>query len=639
MVTEGAEALKRQWWDRWRRKDFSWNGLAGKRLYGWFVDEQGVFTRADNEATRPATLQDVWRSEEEHAELDPLGRLWTVVHVPLTWADGSPAKSAWSLDKLRSVNRAITEAAGRFPDEPQARVAAPGRSRTNASVSPTTARGLPFDGAVLTSTPSALAKMKRIRGDWIATEQLQLQHVDEIHLRNGLFDDGLEIGNVEDGADIRILDGIVCGDFGMAAVMAERIRIGRLAVVGRLTVDGVHATDRINLPECRVDGPVIFQRVVGDLRLAQGHFGRGVKLNEMRGNLELRDAKIEGDLTCASVFVGACKAEGLDTGGRADLTGLQVGKKADFSGSIWRRSMSMWSADLTNADFSTAEFQGGARFDQATFKGSVTFAAAAFKDQSTFRGSVWQGTAEEHSGAFRGTRFDGFVDFRTTGFEAFGAFSGAQFKNDIRLPSDLSNDQHRVQYVIRAAKTDEAKQDLENGFRALKQAAETVRSRNLEQDWFRYELLSRRAQTSTHAIERAFSAAYGVFSNYGASFVRPLAWAGLIWVLGIATYVGLGVMAKDSAFLDWELRWEAAPHPGLLAAVELSSRSMVSLFSVWSLRPLSNPTGAQAAEAALLHLTPWLGTTVRMLSTLQSLLSGVLLFLFALAARRRFQIS
>lgn len=90
------ERLARKWWRDWWSEDFSWPALAFKRLpAGGQHGEK--------------TLQDYWRREpngtrrsdaqlEAAGELirDPKGRLWHVVHVPLHWSDGTPAKAAWT---------------------------------------------------------------------------------------------------------------------------------------------------------------------------------------------------------------------------------------------------------------------------------------------------------------------------------------------------------------------------------------------------------------------------------------------------------------------------------------------------------------------------------------------------------------
>jgi len=90
------ERLEKRWWRDWWSEDFSWPALAFKKLPAGGPHGE-------------KTLQEYWRREpggarrsdaqlEAAGELvrDPKGRLWHVLHVPLHWSDGTPAKIAWT---------------------------------------------------------------------------------------------------------------------------------------------------------------------------------------------------------------------------------------------------------------------------------------------------------------------------------------------------------------------------------------------------------------------------------------------------------------------------------------------------------------------------------------------------------------
>jgi hypothetical protein len=66
------------WWQAWRNRDFSWQGLA--RI-----------------PAGDGTLQDYWRAEAGRLVAEPgSDRLWTRFHCPFIFADGSPSpKAAW----------------------------------------------------------------------------------------------------------------------------------------------------------------------------------------------------------------------------------------------------------------------------------------------------------------------------------------------------------------------------------------------------------------------------------------------------------------------------------------------------------------------------------------------------------------
>lgn len=96
----GWTAHDGHWRARWRAKDYSWSGLAKRRWRGWWVgpDQRPYETASVPEGSRPATLQDYWRSEEGRL-IEGDGLLWTRAHCPLAWSDGSPTpKASWTAE-------------------------------------------------------------------------------------------------------------------------------------------------------------------------------------------------------------------------------------------------------------------------------------------------------------------------------------------------------------------------------------------------------------------------------------------------------------------------------------------------------------------------------------------------------------
>src|SRR4051794_18827651 len=76
-------ALELQWWKDWRAADYSWDGLAAKRMM-----HRGT----------EITLQDYWRGEDGRLIAEPgTSRRWTRLHCPLVFADGTPSpKARWA---------------------------------------------------------------------------------------------------------------------------------------------------------------------------------------------------------------------------------------------------------------------------------------------------------------------------------------------------------------------------------------------------------------------------------------------------------------------------------------------------------------------------------------------------------------
>lgn len=144
-----AQEAREKWWDEWWRADFSWQGLAKRRVAGWYVRPNGQMTRdrAATLKTRPATLQDVWRSESGRLVTGSDMRQWTVVHAPLDWQNQTPAKAGWPADEVDRIERALTEAIARFPAAELDLLppAPPARSRQTKGSARTA--GFPLDGA------------------------------------------------------------------------------------------------------------------------------------------------------------------------------------------------------------------------------------------------------------------------------------------------------------------------------------------------------------------------------------------------------------------------------------------------------------------------------------------------------------
>jgi uncharacterized protein YjbI with pentapeptide repeats len=639
--SESPEELHRRWWGEWWRKDYSWDGLAALTVTGWYKDPEGRFTRSRGNASNPRlTLQDVWRHEEARLITDAQKRKWTSVHLPLTWQDGTPAKSIWTLRQLRQLDQAVADAAAQFPDDPPTKAA-----RRIAVIPPSMimarAHGFPLDGAVLPVTPPIVQRMKHLRADRAAFVSLDLAGLESTYLRFCLFDEGLALRKIQRGRDCRIWAGLITGNLALDTIKLDRLRFGDCVVTGKASLKTVEARDRLNFTKTHFFRGLAFEAVKApSIGLEKARIEADLTVSAEAEIIDLSGLKVEGDLAFNEVTVETVDAIGLEVAGKADFTDLVVTEAADFSESSWGRKADFIHAKLNQPTFNNADFQGRSWFDAATFTGEVSFSEAHFRNAVSFKDVKWKGEPKDHVGAFRQTRFESFVDFRSAAFEAFSAFNGANFKGEIRFLRGAFTDDRLVHRLLRNAKGDDAKVELEYGFRALKQAAENVRDRHLEQVFFRYELLARRSQEATPTPERLASKVYGVVSNYGSSFIRPLLFAALLWALFIPTYLALGAMTGAAAYNDLTLAGGPL-HPGWLTAIDLSSRSMFNLFGVWTVRPPTEDLAALSwsPDTALLHASALVGVIVRLASSLQSLFAGVLLFLIALAARRRFQIS
>ncbi|KPF77095.1 hypothetical protein IP88_06255 [alpha proteobacterium AAP81b] len=148
-----------------------------------------------------------------------------------------------------------------------------------------------------------------------------------------------------------------------------------------------------------------------------------------------------------------------------------------------------------------------------------------------------------------------------------------------------------------------------------------ARNELLEQRYYRFQLIARRHQAGTPRAERWLSAAYGTISDYGLSLSRPL----LTLALTILYFAGLfGII--HSATMGTTL------NAGQSFDALAMSASRVFPFGAFDM--VSKDWIGGVAPGG----TGGIALLVRTIATLESLIALILVFLFGLAVRRRFQI-
>lgn len=397
-------------------------------------------------------------------------------------------------------------------------------------------------------------------------------------------------------------------------------------------------------------------------------FGDGAGFNRAAfGDRARFDGAAFGD---RAGFDGAAFGDGADFDdarfkGRVVFHGRRSDKKPTFAGAV---------------SFKSARFDGPALFGDnstqpgASFAGRTSFRAATFSEYADFSRCTWPQRAEDQHGAFENARFRDVADFNAEAFDAFALFHGAAFERPIRFAdpqAETAEDGFRRAVAateeaiqgdaeaVSAAKSEKDRETLDRqrpphergadarwaalagGFRALKLAMEAQSDQDRQQRFYRFELRARLRRPSTPWWERRVAGPlYWASSDYGMSIKRPfVALFALIFVFasfyaGVAALVGVG--------------WSVFP------PVDFSISQSVRPFGVWWGPAMPDipllPGQPDASLAARLEAAPWrvqlahgLGqagwTGVKVLATVQSFFSIVLLFLFALAVRRRFQIS
>lgn len=592
---QSKEERERAWWDAWRAADYSWDGLAQKEWAGWSVivaTGEVVESSSPREGdVRPATLQDYWRLDLASGRLRDdaamAGELiaaqgqptYHMAHCPLAYADGTPtAKAGWG-----EAERAALHA---------------------------------LFGARL-----GAAAETAFEGPWYNRKPV--------------------------GADRRAqLDG---------------------CVLLRAPAHPQGKTSPLNLRARQ-------SAWAGDIDFGGAPFGGGVDFNSaiVSGDARFNSATFSGDASFNSAIVsGGASFRGATFSGYASFdsatfSGYPIFESATFSGDAGFDSAT-FSGD---ADFTSSRFGARAVFDDARFlteAGRVNFRTAVFAGTAHFWRTRFPEKLACISKAFTAARFEDVVDFTGSGTHWVSALADVVFKSGVLVddpPEGRAN--HEFKHVIipatrAAAKTyldqkiDEEKEargqggerikgkekrawrheredwrlnELEAGCRALKNAMGAQRNEKLEQRYYKFQLIAEREQRRTSRWVKVFSGLYAAFSDYGASMARPLgalmamivAFAGVFWAWARA-------LAGGFATPGW------AFDPGFLEALRYSLSRVL-------------PFGAFGAER---KDWPWLdrflsdagawSLAVRAVASLESLFAIVLAFLFALAVRRRFQIS
>lgn len=351
----------------------------------------------------------------------------------------------------------------------------------------------------------------------------------------------------------------------------------------------------------------------------------------------------------------------------------KVAGAASFAGGRCEATVWFSNSEFTGPfDVSFREFLGRVWMNDVTFRGPMNFTGASFEKLVSFEKMTWPAVARDWHGAFEAAQFRSPVSFEFSGFKALAAYGGAILESELRIddPDEASsigtflserraairsavldgkdfrkqeNDRRRavdkrargvstgdVRKHVQEAREHRLKQ-LERGCRVLKQSMERTSNKSREQLLYRFELQARRAQAGLPPGEALFSDLYRFASGYGASMVRPL----IALVLLIALF--------GAGFFFWA---------GALGLIGHRQDQIDQLTALWQALDLSwanvfKPLSALSADGKaagtlgdrLLDGGPAVAFAVRSVATLQSILAIVLAFLFALAVRRRFQIS
>jgi uncharacterized protein YjbI with pentapeptide repeats len=501
----------------------------------------------------------------------------------------------------------------------------------------------PLDGGVFDVLPEGILGRGYIQGRRTAfLAMLQLpSDGSSSDFRNCLFDSGVYLDSEGgDAGDLRLSGSTILSDSSFEGAAMRNLQCLRAIFCESLDFDDANVRERADFGRAKFHGGATFQRfkarsflflecAFADLADFEGAVAKTADFSEacFSGEAILADADLKKATFSRASFAADANFAGFNS------------SDADFQRCSWALNVDFTSADFGVVDFTSAKFAAAARFTEATFRGEMIFTDACFSGATAFDQVGWPAKLDDFQGAFRDARFERSADFRNKSFKAFAAFDGVLFKGKARFEPAAFKHDAGFKAALALARTRGEELALGHGLRTLRHAAENVRDRVSEQRFHRYELLTRRTQREVSRGEKLMSMLYGGSSRYGYSLGTPLGWVAALWGIGALFYLIIGAQLGLSSTQGLTVIWGASVHPAAYDAAQFSARSIFSLFGVWSLRPPDPKVGIKTFEDGLLWTSASWGLWVRLLSSFQSVLAGVLLFLVGLAVRRRFQIA
>jgi hypothetical protein len=333
------------------------------------------------------------------------------------------------------------------------------------------------------------------------------------------------------------------------------------------------------------------------------------------GTFELQNSKIRGELRVHGEFEGAidiseCRVEGLTcVSGRAArdfrATGCVFGADADIRDMKFNRTVNFARAEFfKRARFRGATFSSPALLSDCTFWSDVDFSAGA--SQSTEERSLqeisFEGSKFRSDVRFTNRVFASTTNFARCTFARAPEFHGAQLHQDTRFP-------------LIDAFTHRQGQNAAAAYRTLRQAMERNNARREEAIFYALEQKTLRnlhgAQTGWENFSSWF---YDKVSSYGVNFWRPL---GLLLLCTVAFGFIYALLRNWPVVIPSQLDLRQVG-----VGITFSIQQVVSPFGVW--------------RVGIPWKTVW-PDVVKLVATLQSIITTGLFTLFILALRWRFK--
>lgn len=315
---------------------------------------------------------------------------------------------------------------------------------------------------------------------------------------------------------------------------------------------------------------------------------------------------------------------------------------ADFHQATFEQELSSHHSIYFNrAAFRSCTFRKSAQFVRCIFSDMLTFELSKFSDIFYLTDCTWPVNGILAHKAFDKVIFREVADFRGSGFKLFAAFDGATFERGLKLdrdpePACVKQFEYELEAARRSVKTfddeqpwrmdvlnidDSAKRimEIESGCRLLKQEMARSGDKNREQLLYKFEVKSQKEHPSTSSFDKIISQIYDFISDYGTSISRPL----IMLFLSFWFFSQLYALMYPTTQLYW----------GNLIMGLAVSGSRIFPFGAFG------DVSKEFAERIAGDGKPVTSVFYMFAATFQSFTAIILIFLAALAVRRRFQIS
>lgn len=622
-TTETREEREARWWREWFAADYSWDGLAGHDIEGG-----GQFGEK--------TLQDYWRRDpvtgeaRTDAELRTAGELvefdgrwWHLAHLPPhgdcggeSWKADLAAAQWASLGALLTRRLAVArETLGKFSAP-----LLPERSFWPSEDRDDRAR---FDGAVLKSFPRSEVKQ-------IFMSCRRVAILSGEGLSNTVFGSGV--------------------DFAGALFLCDA-RFEKSAFSGSASFYGAIFAGITSFYGAIFSGDVLFDRAVlfGRGRFDRASFGKPASF-------------------VFATFSGSASFDPVTFSGSTDFQSAAFSRDANFNSASFSDSVRFDDASFSGeAGFGATVFSGNARFDRAKFEkgvhfsgrflSSATFESAQFEQPVRFSAAI-DSPERDFSRAFYNSHFMVLADFSgavapNEGARMAAAFAEAQFEKALVLTDGLDGKQGRDLHKAILANTRAAAKDakeldaafstLESGCRVVKIAMGRARDEVREQAYYRLQLRARHQRRDIEGWEKFIGWIYGFASGFGYSLSRPLVLLVFVTALCGQLYAVWGASLLTGRFTpivseSFAFQGQGVALSALKPFSALEAPKPLELKVVGAASPVA-PLGAQRTLVGVLTENPAVALGLRLATMAQVIISTLLIFLFGLAVKRRFQIS